>query len=51
MVSSLDPRSNGRGASPDRGNRCVLGQDTLPSQCLPPHTFINLILGGNPAMD
>ncbi len=50
--------SNGPGSRPGRALRCVLGQDTLLSQCLSPPRCINgynvpanLLLGGNPAMD
>ena len=42
MVSVLVPGSSGPGSSPGRGTLCcVLGQDTLLSQCLPPPRSIN----------
>ena len=34
MASPLVSRSSGPGSSPGRGHCCVLGQDTLLSQCL-----------------
>ena len=52
MVSALVPRSSGPGSSPGRGHcvQCVLGQDTLLSQCLTPPRSVNgyrRIVGGN----
>ena len=42
MVSSLVPESSGPGSSPGRGTLCcVLGQDTLLSQCLSPPRSIS----------
>ena len=41
MVSALDSGANGPGSSPGRGHCCVLGQDTLLSQCLSPPRCIN----------
>ena len=50
MVSTLDSGSSGPGTL-----CCVLGQDTLLSQCLSPPRCINGTgernAGGNPAMD
>ena len=40
MVSALVSGSSGPGSSPGRGH-CVLGQDTLRSQCLSPPRCIN----------
>ena len=40
MVSTLVPGSSGPGSSPGRGH-CVIGQDTLLSQCLSPPRSIN----------
>ena len=40
MVSALVPGSSGPGSSPGT-LCCVLGQDTLLSQCLPPTRSIN----------
>ena len=58
MVSALASESNGPGSRPRAGAlRCVLGQDTLLSQCLSPPRCINgyrqiyCCMGGNPAMD
>ena len=42
MVSAIVPGSSGPGSGPGRGTLCcVLGQDTLLSQCLPPLRSIN----------
>ena len=42
MVGALVPGSSGPGSSPGREKLyCVLGQDTLLSQCLPPPRSIN----------
>ena len=42
MVSALVPGSSGPGSSPGQGTLCcVLGQDSLLSQCLPPPRSIN----------
>ena len=42
MVSALIPGSSGPGLSPGLGTLCcVLGQDTLLSQCLSPPRHIN----------
>ena len=42
VVSALASRSSGPGSNPSQGTlRCVLGQDTLFSQCLSPPGCIN----------
>ena len=41
MVSALDSGASGPGSSPGRGQCCVLGRDTLLSQCLSPPRCIN----------
>ena len=41
MVSALVHGSSGPGSSPGRGHCCVLGQETLLSQCLSPPRSIN----------
>ena len=42
MVSVLVPGSSGLGLSPGQGTLCcVLEQDTLLSQCIPPPRSIN----------
>ena len=41
MVSALNSGANGPGSSPGWGLCCVLGQDTLLSQCLSPPRCIN----------
>ena len=42
MISALVPGSSSPGSSPGQGTLCcVLGQDTLLSQCLPPPKCIN----------
>ena len=42
MVSAFVPGSSGPGSSPGQGTLCcVIGQDTLLSQCLPPPRSIN----------
>ena len=41
MVSALVPGPSGPGSSPGRGQCCVLGQDTLLSQCLSPPRSVN----------
>ena len=41
MVSALDSRSKGLGSNPGWVMCCVLGQDTLLLQCLPPPRSIN----------
>ena len=42
MVSALVLGSSGPGSNPGRGTSCcVLGQETLLSQCLPPPRSIN----------
>ena len=42
MVSALDSGASGPGSSPGWGHCvCVLGQDTLLSQCLSPPGCIN----------
>ena len=55
MVSVLDSGSSCPGSGPGRGTLCcVLGHDTLLSQCLSSPRCINGYLrnaGGNPAMD
>ena len=49
MVSALDSGSRGLGSSPGLGLLCcVLGQDTLLSQCLSPPRSINGYPRGKP---
>ena len=47
MASALDSGLNGPGSSPELAGSlcCVLGQDTLLSQCLSPPRSINLQRG------
>ena len=54
MVSALDSGSRGPGSTLAGSLCCVLGQDTLLSQCLSPPRSINGYrrnAGGLPAMD
>ena len=51
MVCALDSEASGPGSSPGPWTLCCVLEQDLLSWCLSPPRCINLMLGGNPAMD
>ena len=51
MVSALDSGASGPGSSPGRGHCAVFLGKTLNSHSASLRVPLNLMLGGNPAMD